>query len=180
MAGGPAASGSIIKQIIAPADPKKTEHNLVNQVRKTLAGRSGPKAASNPMSNTFYQSDPTDSTAEDLDFARVTYFDRSAAFGFSGEDKLGRLAEINKHQLESVMRDMHGFRNTENNFNRSPFSKVIKPAKPSPLKIDTKKPSQQSMSHLQVEKQISDHYFGQKTINSAQMRSDSNNGLKFQ
>jgi hypothetical protein len=47
--------------------------------------------------NTFYHGSdqPTESTA-DLDFARVTYFDRSAAFGFSVEDKLGRLAEINK------------------------------------------------------------------------------------
>lgn len=101
------------------------------------------------MGNTFYQSDPTDSTSADLDFARVTYFDRSAAFGFSGEDKLGRLAEINKHQLESAMREMHGFRNTENNFNRSPFAKASGKHKASPdLKIEIKKQNQQSVSHL--------------------------------
>lgn len=47
------------------------------------------------------------------------------------------------------MREMHGFRNTENNFNRSPFIKSTninpsKLSKPSPaLKIDTaKKPNQ--------------------------------------
>lgn len=99
VAGGPASSGSIIKQITGPPDPKKVEENMVGQIRKTLAARSGKKTNSNPMgNNTFYQGSdqPTESTA-DLDFARVTYFDRSAAFGFSVEDKLGRLAEINKH-----------------------------------------------------------------------------------
>lgn len=36
------------------------------------------------------------------------------------------------------------------------------------------------MSHLQVDKQISDHYYAHKTINSAQMRTNSNGALKFQ
>jgi hypothetical protein len=56
------------------------------------------------MNTTFYNqqsvsSDPrtTESTSEGRgdDFARVTHFDKSAAFGFS-DDKLGRLAEINR------------------------------------------------------------------------------------
>ena len=49
------------------------------------------------------------------DFARVTFFDRSNELGFS-DDKLGRLAEINKTQLEQALRDM-SFARTDAGFN---------------------------------------------------------------
>jgi hypothetical protein len=52
----------------------------------------------------------------------VTLFDRSNAFGFS-EDKLGRLAEINKTQLEQALKDMNGFARTDAGFNRQLYQK---------------------------------------------------------
>jgi hypothetical protein len=78
-----------------------------------------------PMSNTFYHQSTSENNEyqyDDLrnDFARVTYFDKSAAFGMS-DDKLGRLAEINKQQMEQALRDVDNFRRTDNTFNRSPF-----------------------------------------------------------
>jgi len=55
------------------------------------------------LSNTFYNQSTSDfneyhTDAQD-DFARQTYFDKSAAFGMS-DDKLGRLAEINRQQID--------------------------------------------------------------------------------
>lgn len=44
------------------------------------------------------------------DFARATFFDRS-------DDRLGRLAEINKSQMEQAMREMKGFARTDAGFN---------------------------------------------------------------
>ena len=44
------------------------------------------------------------------DFARATFFDRS-------DDRLGRLAEINKSQMQQAMRDMRGFARTDAGFN---------------------------------------------------------------
>ncbi len=52
----------------------------------------------------------------------MTLFDRSNAFGFS-EDKLGRLAEINKTQLEQALKDMNGFARTDAGFNRALYQK---------------------------------------------------------
>ena len=52
----------------------------------------------------------------------MTFFDRSNALGFS-EDKLGRLAEINKTQLEQALRDMNSFARTDAGFNRQIFQK---------------------------------------------------------
>lgn len=56
------------------------------------------------------------------EYQRVTFFDRSNAFGFS-EDKLGRLAEINKSQLESALRDLNSFARTDAGFNRQVFQR---------------------------------------------------------
>ena len=56
------------------------------------------------------------------EYQRVTFFDRSNALGFS-EDKLGRLAEINKTQLEQALRDMNSFARTDAGFNRQIFQK---------------------------------------------------------
>jgi hypothetical protein len=52
----------------------------------------------------------------------VTFFDRSNAVGFS-DDKLGRLAEINKTQLRSALKDLNGFAKTDAGFNRQLFNK---------------------------------------------------------
>ena len=48
----------------------------------------------------------------------MTFFDRSNGFG-SSDDRLGRLAEINKTQLENALRDMKSnFARTDAGFNR--------------------------------------------------------------
>lgn len=54
------------------------------------------------------------------DYARVALFDRSNALG---EDKLGRLAEVNKTQLEQALRDMNGFARTDAGFNRQLYQR---------------------------------------------------------
>ena len=44
------------------------------------------------------------------DYQRVAFFDQSNAMGFSSnEDKLGRLAQINKSQLNQALRDINNF-----------------------------------------------------------------------
>ena len=51
-------------------------------------------SADNEQMNTangFFKNDAMD------DFARMTHFDRSNAFGFGAEDKLGKLAEMNQN-----------------------------------------------------------------------------------
>jgi hypothetical protein len=76
----------------------------LRSVQRTIANKGSGYGQQNNMNSTFYNqqsvsSDPrtTESTSEGRgdDFARVTHFDKSAAFGFS-DDKLGRLAEINR------------------------------------------------------------------------------------
>jgi len=49
-------------------------------------------------------------------------FDRSNAFGGS-DDKLGRLAEVNKSQLDSALRDLSNFARTDAGFNRQLYNK---------------------------------------------------------
>lgn len=44
-------------------------------------------------------------------FARATFLDKSS------DDRLGRLAEINKSQMEQAMREMRGFARTDAGFN---------------------------------------------------------------
>lgn len=100
-----------------------------------------------PMSSTFYHQSTNENNEyqyDDIrnDFARVTYFDKSAAFGMS-DDKLGRLAEINKQQMEQALREVDNFRRTDNTFNRSPFihdthKNYLQKRSPN-LKINTKK-----------------------------------------
>lgn len=81
------------------------------------------------------------------------------------DDKLGRLAEINRQQMDQALRDMDNLRRTDNTFNRSPFIKQANQSfkKPTHLKVNTKKldsaNNQQSLSHLQVDMQISDNHF---------------------
>ena len=44
------------------------------------------------------------------DYQRVAFFDQSNTMGFSSnEDKLGRLAQINKTQLDQALRDINSF-----------------------------------------------------------------------
>lgn len=50
----------------------------------------------------------------------MTFLDRTNGFGFS-DDKLGRLAEINKGQLENALRDMNKFARTDAGFKRQIF-----------------------------------------------------------
>ena len=45
------------------------------------------------------------------EFARATIFDKSS------DDRLGRLAEINKSQMEQAMRELRGFARTDSGFN---------------------------------------------------------------
>lgn len=103
------SSDSILKSLIEPA--RKFDSQIERQVQKTLAQRGSSNGNNPPMGNTFYHqssANPTASTADDLrdDFARVTYFDRSAAFGFAHDDKLGRLAELNKKQLDQALQNI--------------------------------------------------------------------------
>ena len=51
------------------------------------------------------------------DFYRDARFDQSNALGWS-DDKLGKLAEINKTQLETALRDMNNFARTDAGFHR--------------------------------------------------------------
>ena len=62
------------------------------------------------------------------DYARATFYDKN-------DDRLGRLAEINKSQMEQAMRDMKGFSKTESGFNAS--RSLIR--KPSEARTDQKK-----------------------------------------
>lgn len=55
------------------------------------------------------------------DFARATFLDRS-------EDRLGRLAEINKSQMQQAMCDMRGFAKTSAGFNNN--RKLVKKSRP--------------------------------------------------
>ena len=48
----------------------------------------------------------------------MTFFDKTNALGFKDDDKLGRLAEINKTQLENALRDMNNFARTDAGFKR--------------------------------------------------------------
>jgi len=53
------------------------------------------------------------------DYLRATFLDKTNGFGgFSADDKLGRLAEINKTQLDNALRDMNTFARTDAGFNR--------------------------------------------------------------
>jgi hypothetical protein len=55
------------------------------------------------------------------DFARMTYFDKSAAFGFGGGKdnyKLGRMAEENKHEMHKAIHNAANFRHTNAGFNK--------------------------------------------------------------
>ena len=54
------------------------------------------------------------------DYARATFYDKS-------DDRLGRLAEINKSQMEQALRDIKGFSKTEAGFNNS-RSMIKKPS----------------------------------------------------
>ena len=99
--------------------PMKQE-NILKQVNRSLMG--GPVDNNNSgvftipgttVTNGFFGNDPPPPD----DYQRVTFFDRSNAFGFS-EDKLGRLAEINKSQLQSALRDLNSFARTDAGFNR--------------------------------------------------------------
>lgn len=56
------------------------------------------------------------------DYDRPAMFDRSNAFGGS-DDKLGRLAEVNKSQLDSALRDLSNFARTDAGFNRQLYNK---------------------------------------------------------
>ena len=55
-------------------------------------------------------------------FQRDPRFDQSNALGWS-DDKLGRLAEINKTQLETALRDMNNFARTDAGFHRQVMKK---------------------------------------------------------
>ena len=66
----------------------------------------------------------TDITNSDNDYQRVAFFDQSNAMGFStNEDKLGRLAQINKTQLDQALRDINNFAQTDAGFKRKFFPK---------------------------------------------------------
>jgi hypothetical protein len=103
------------------------------------------------------------STSDELrdDFARVTYFDRSAGFGFGNGADLGHLAELNRKQLELALREADQLHRTDKNFNKSPFikgkQKIIKKT-PSPVNnlVD---PHRASLSLLAVDYQKSDNVF---------------------
>ena len=47
------------------------------------------------------------------EFARATFFDKLS------DDRLGRLAEINKSQMEQAMRELRGFARTDSGFKQN-------------------------------------------------------------
>lgn len=57
--------------------------------------------------------------------ARVTFFDKTAGFGFGGDrpDNLGRLAEINKSQMQNAMAKINRFGRTD--YNGAAFHKAL-------------------------------------------------------
>ena len=70
----------------------------------------------------FFDSDIANNNNND--YQRVAFFDQSNAMGFSSnEDKLGRLAQINKTQLETALRDINILAQTDAGFKRRFFPK---------------------------------------------------------
>ena len=59
-----------------------------------------------------------------FEYNRPSHFERSASFGFN-QDTLGRLNEINRTQVQAVLKGTHyaNFRRTNSNFHRPMFTK---------------------------------------------------------
>ena len=76
--------------------------------------------------NNEYNSDPIDDFIDEdpFEYHRPSHFERSASFGFN-QDKLGRLNEINREQVQAVLKGTHfaNFRRTNSNFHRPMFAK---------------------------------------------------------
>ena len=102
---------------------KITDEALLKELTRSLV--KGPNGTTNKLFNPnmttngqFFEQE----VPQQDEYQRVTFFDRSNAFGFS-EDKLGRLAEINKTQMQSALRDLNSFTRTDAGFNRQIFNK---------------------------------------------------------
>ena len=94
---------------------KELTRSLVKGPNGTTAKLFNPNATTNDQ---FFDRE----VPQQDEYQRVNFFDRSNAFGFS-EDKLGRLAEINKTQMQSALRDLSQFTRTDAGFNRQIYNK---------------------------------------------------------
>ena len=108
--GGEIALKGYTRQMIQASD--KRSGNMVSGVGKVNVDGLFSANTSQKNNEFFDQEVPLGK-----EYERVTFFDRSNALGFS-EDKLGRLAEINKTQLDQALRDMNNFARTDAGFNR--------------------------------------------------------------
>lgn len=113
------------KQLIGnPSNSNKQDSILKHLNRSLMRGPADNKNSamytipSTTITENFFDAE----VAKPDDYQRVTFFDRSNAFGFS-EDKLGRLAEINKSQLQSALKDLNSFAKTDAGFNRQLYQR---------------------------------------------------------
>ena len=98
---------------------KNQERLLKGFTKSFLGSPDSRKPVTFSPNQTMYFGDPDPRSEERYD--RVNFLDRTDAFG--GEDKLGRLAEINKSQLHQALREVNNFARTDAGFNRQMFQK---------------------------------------------------------